>query len=134
MGVVGEGSAIRSSRRVGFAAAVFHAVFGGVLIGFLPFITPLFYPPPGNHVYYMNFWTTVVVAEWTIVAIILASLRFSGVRMTDIGLRQPRSTVLIPLVVFAAVLAVAIGTLRLTVCAMCLFSPGLRTSAGSVCW
>ncbi len=88
-----------------FVIAVLHPIFGSVM-GALPFVSPLFHL--NDHAYFFIFWSTVVVAEWTVALVIIACLVLSGAGARAIGLQPPRPRILIVLIAVALVLAAAI--------------------------
>jgi membrane protease YdiL (CAAX protease family) len=88
-----------------FVVAGLHPIFGSV-IGELPFISPLF--RNGDHAYFITFWSTVIVAEWTVALVIIACLVLSGAGARAIGLQPPQPKILVLLIAAALLLAAAI--------------------------
>lgn len=88
-----------------FVVSVLHPIFGSVM-GELPFISPLF--RLDDHAYFIIFWSTVVVAEWTVALLIVACLVLSGAGTRAIGLQPPQPKILVLLIAAALLLAAAI--------------------------
>ncbi len=76
--------------RIAFAAIIIaYPIFNGTVLGALPFVRPLFDPPPGNHSYWLTFWGIVVAYQWIVFAIVMISIARSGLGRAGIGVEAP---------------------------------------------